>query len=90
MGIISWIVLGLLVGIIAKVIMPGRDGGGIIVTTLLGVVGAFVGGYLGSLIFDVGLNGFWEVETWLLAIAGAVLVLGVWRLVTGRRRQVRR
>lgn len=85
MSIIGWIVLGLLVGIIAKVLMPGRDGGGIILTTLLGVVGAFVGGYLGSLIFNVSLTGFFQIQTWLLAIAGAVLVLLVWRLLFRRR-----
>ena len=85
MGIIAWIVLGLIVGIIAKAVMPGRDGGGIILTAVLGIVGGFLGGILGKAIFGVDLGGFFDLRTWLLAILGAVIVLGVFRLVTGRR-----
>jgi uncharacterized membrane protein YeaQ/YmgE (transglycosylase-associated protein family) len=76
MGILAWIVLGLIVGLIAKIIVPGRDGGGIIVTTLLGIVGGFV--------FHTQLGGFFDLRTWLLAVLGAVVVLAAWHLVTRR------
>jgi len=85
MGIIGWIVLGLIAGAIAKLIMPGKDPGGIFITLLLGVVGALLGGFLGSAIFGVGLEEFWSIQTWLLAIVGALIVLGIYRLVVGRR-----
>jgi uncharacterized membrane protein YeaQ/YmgE (transglycosylase-associated protein family) len=84
-GIIAWIVLGLIVGALAKAIMPGPDGGGIIVTMLLGVVGGFVGGFVGKSIFGIDLGGFFDLRTWLLAILGAVIVLGIYRLVMGRK-----
>jgi uncharacterized membrane protein YeaQ/YmgE (transglycosylase-associated protein family) len=89
MGIIAWIVLGLIVGAIAKAIMPGRDGGGFILTILLGIVGAFVGGIIGKAIFHTDLGGFFNIRTWLLAILGSVIVLGIFHLVT-RRSAVRR
>lgn len=84
MGILAWIVLGLIAGAIAKAIMPGDDPGGIIVTILIGVVGAFLGGFLGNLITGTGLNGFslWSI---LLAIAGALLLLWIYRLTTRGR-----
>ncbi|TAL40851.1 MAG: GlsB/YeaQ/YmgE family stress response membrane protein [Salinibacterium sp.] len=75
MGIIAWIVLGLIAGAIAKAVLPGRQGGGLFMTLLLGVVGAVVGGFLGSVLFHVGLQGFFNITTWLLAIGGAVVVL---------------
>jgi len=84
-GIIAWIVLGLVVGLLAKAIMPGADGGGLIITTLLGIVGGFVGGIIGKAIFGTDLGGFFEIHTWLLAILGAVVVLGLYRLVARRR-----
>jgi uncharacterized membrane protein YeaQ/YmgE (transglycosylase-associated protein family) len=87
MGIIAWIVLGLLAGAIAKAILPGTQGGGWIITLLLGVVGALLGGFLGSAIFGVGLEGFFDITTWLLAIGGAIIVLLIYGLVTrGSRR----
>ena len=84
MGILAWIVLGLIAGAIAKAIMPGDDPGGIIVTILIGVVGAFLGGFLGNLITGTGLNGFslWSI---LLAVAGALLLLWIYRLTTRGR-----
>ncbi len=85
MGIIGWIVLGLLAGAIAKLIMPGNDPGGFFVTMLLGVVGALLGGFLGSAIFGIGLENFWSIQTWLLAIVGSLIVLGIYRVVVGRR-----
>lgn len=84
MGIIAWIVLGLIVGAIAKAIMPGRDGGGLILTCLLGVVGAFVGGFIGKYAFHTTLGGFFNLRTWLLAILGSVVVLGIFHLLRGR------
>ncbi|HJF15236.1 MAG TPA: GlsB/YeaQ/YmgE family stress response membrane protein [Enteractinococcus helveticum] len=85
MGFIGWIVLGLIAGAIAKAIMPGEQGGGWLATLLLGVVGAVVGGWLGSLIFDVGITEFWSISTWLLAIGGALIVLLIWGLITRKR-----
>lgn len=84
MSIIGWIVLGLIAGAIAKAIMPGKDAGGVFLTLLLGVVGALLGGFLGALIFGVGLAEFWSIQTWLLAIIGSVLVLAIYRAVAGR------
>jgi len=87
MGIIAWIVLGLIAGAIAKAILPGTQGGGWVVTLILGVVGALLGGFIGSTLFGVGLEGFFSIETWLLAIGGAILVLLIYGLVTrGARR----
>ena len=83
MGIIGWIVLGLIAGAIAKLILPGRQGGGLIVTLLLGVVG----GFLGGLLFNIPLSTFWSLQTWLLAIAGAIIVLLIFGLVTRGRRK---
>jgi uncharacterized membrane protein YeaQ/YmgE (transglycosylase-associated protein family) len=85
MGIIGWIVLGLIAGALAKAIMPGKDPGGIIITMLLGVVGALLGGFVGSAIFGVGLKNFWSIQTWLVAIIGSIVVLAIYRAVAGRR-----
>ncbi|MGH3620975.1 MAG: GlsB/YeaQ/YmgE family stress response membrane protein [Sciscionella sp.] len=85
MGILGWIVLGLIIGIIAKLIMPGRDGGGLIMTVLLGVVGAIVGGFIGRSLFGTDLGGFFDLRTWILGLVGALVVLGIYRLVTRRR-----
>ena len=89
MGILGWIVLGLIAGAIAKAILPGRQGGGWIITLILGVVGALLGGFIGSALFNVGLEEFWSIQTWLLAIGGAILVLLIYGLVTrGSRTRV--
>ncbi|WP_225802705.1 GlsB/YeaQ/YmgE family stress response membrane protein [Streptomyces sp. NK15101] len=87
MGIIGWILLGLLAGIIAKALMPGRDPGGCIVTILIGIAGALLGGWLGKVIFDVeSVDGFFELSTWIAAIVGSLILLIIYRLVLGRRR----
>lgn len=87
MGIIGWIILGLAAGAIAKAIIPGTQGGGWLITLVLGVVGALLGGFLGSLIFGVDLAGFFDLRTWLLAIGGSIVVLLIYGLVTrGSRR----
>ena len=74
MGIFSWILLGLLAGILAKVIMPGDDKGGFVMTTLLGVAGAFIGGWLGSLV-GLGTVGEFSLGSLLIAIVGALVLL---------------
>jgi uncharacterized membrane protein YeaQ/YmgE (transglycosylase-associated protein family) len=85
MGILGWIVLGLVAGAFAKLIMPGDDPGGIIVTMLLGIVGAIIGGFIGSRIFGHGLERFWDLQTWIIAILGSLLLLIIYRLAVGRR-----
>ena len=91
MGIIAWIILGLIAGAIAKAIMPGDDPGGIIVTIIIGIVGALLGGFLAKALFHVhSLNSFWNLSTWLTAIIGAIILLVIYRLVTGRGRAGRR
>ena len=81
MGIIAWIIFGLIAGVIAKLIMPGRDGGGFILTCVLGIVGAVVGGWLATM-FGIGgsISGF-NLHSFLVAVVGAILVLGVFRLL---------
>jgi len=84
MGIIAWIVVGLIAGALAKLIMPGDDPGGIIVTVLLGIVGAFVGGFVVNLLGGAGVSGFnlWSI---VVATIGAIILLAVYRMVAGRR-----
>ncbi len=88
MGILGWIVLGLLAGAIAKAIMPGNDPGGFIITMLLGIVGAILGGFIGSALFKTDLGSFFDLRTWLLAIVGSLILLGIYRLVTRGRARV--
>lgn len=91
MGIIAWIILGFVAGLIAKAVLRGPDPGGLILTTLLGVAGALLGGFLARAL-DLGdIRDFWDLETWLIAIGGSILVLLIWRAVAGggRRRLVR-
>ncbi|GAA2913279.1 putative membrane protein YeaQ/YmgE (transglycosylase-associated protein family) [Microbacterium keratanolyticum] len=84
MGFLAFLLLGLIAGAIAKLILPGKQGGGWLITLLLGVVGALLGGWLGSMIFGVGLEEFWDLSTWLLAIGGAIVVLLIYGLIVGR------
>ncbi|HWM63849.1 MAG TPA: GlsB/YeaQ/YmgE family stress response membrane protein [Solirubrobacterales bacterium] len=77
--------LGLLAGAIAKLIMPGEDPGGFIVTTLIGIAGAIVGGLIASAL-DIGdLDEFFDIGTWLIAIGGSLLLLAIYRVVAGNR-----
>jgi uncharacterized membrane protein YeaQ/YmgE (transglycosylase-associated protein family) len=81
-GIISTLIIGLIVGAVAKLLMPGRDPGGCIITILLGIVGAFVAGYLGRLI------GWYEPDQpagFIASVIGAMLILLIYRLIIGRR-----
>ena len=80
MGILSWIVFGLIAGIIAKVLMPGRDPGGMIMTCALGIVGAFIGGFLGTRLGYGTVTGF-DLRSFGVAVAGALVVLIVSRLL---------
>ncbi|KAD4059611.1 GlsB/YeaQ/YmgE family stress response membrane protein [Arthrobacter yangruifuii] len=82
MGFIAFLILGLIAGAIAKMILPGRQGGGWIATLVLGVIGAFLGGWLGGLLFDVPLENFWSIQTWLVAIVGSIIVLVIYGFVT--------
>lgn len=82
MGILAWIVFGLVVGIIAKLVTPGRDPGGFIVTMLLGIAGALLGGFVGRAMGFYGAN---ETAGWLMSIGGAILLLVLYRMVARRR-----
>jgi uncharacterized membrane protein YeaQ/YmgE (transglycosylase-associated protein family) len=82
MGILAWIVFGLVVGIIAKLLTPGRDPGGFIVTLLLGIAGALLGGFIGR---AMGFYAPGQPAGWLMSIAGSVVLLVLYRLVTPRR-----
>ena len=86
MGFIGWIVLGLIAGALAKLILPGKQGGGFFATLILGVVGALLGGWLGSLLFDVDISSFWSPVSWLLAIGGSIIVLLILGLIFGRKK----
>lgn len=86
MGVIAWIVLGFVAGLVAEKIVNGGDEHGIIVTSVIGIVGALLGGWLATKLFHVdGVQGFFNVSTWLTAIGGAVVLLFLTHLVTGSR-----
>ncbi|MGL4432205.1 MAG: GlsB/YeaQ/YmgE family stress response membrane protein [Plesiomonas shigelloides] len=82
MGIISWIILGLIVGILAKWIMPGKDEGGFIITVVLGIIGALVGGYLSQVLGITTMTGF-NIKSLIFSVIGALLVLFIYRKVKG-------
>ena len=83
MGIISWIIVGLIAGALGKLIMPGDDPGGIIVTILIGIAGAFVGGFVFGLFGGTGVTGF-NVWSIIVATIGAIILLAIYRLVARR------
>ena len=82
-SMLGWIVSGLIIGIIAKLLMPGRDPGGFIITILLGIAGAMLGGFIGR---AIGLYGPNQSAGWIVSILGAILLLGIYRAVGGHRR----
>ena len=82
MGILTWILFGLVVGVIAKLLMPGRDPGGFIVTILLGIAGALLGGFIGR---AMGFYGESQGAGWIMSILGAIVLLALYRMVAGRR-----
>ena len=85
-AIIGWIIFGAIAGAIAKLLMPGRDPGGFIVTVLLGIAGAVVGGFIGRALWgSTGAND-WSIGSFALAIGGAIILLALYRMIVGRRR----
>jgi uncharacterized membrane protein YeaQ/YmgE (transglycosylase-associated protein family) len=85
MGIIAWIVLGLAAGLLANMLIPGKRSQGLIITCLIGVAGALVGGWAATKLFHIHtLNGFFNLSTWLTAIAGSAVLLVVYRAVDGQ------
>ncbi|POH61205.1 GlsB/YeaQ/YmgE family stress response membrane protein [Arthrobacter glacialis] len=84
MGFFSFILLGLIVGVIVKAVMPGKVGGGWVTSIILGVVGAIVGGFLGTLIFRTDLGSFFDIRTWLLSIGGGLVVAAGYGAIKGR------
>ena len=86
MGIIAFLILGLIAGAIAKAVLPGDDPGGIIVTMIIGVVGALLGGFLAQALFNADpMDEFFDLSSWLTAIVGAVVLLLIYRAIVGRR-----
>jgi uncharacterized membrane protein YeaQ/YmgE (transglycosylase-associated protein family) len=93
MSIIAWIVLGLVAGLLANLLIPGKRSQGLIITCLIGVAGALAGGWVATKLFHIStLNGFFNLSTWLTAIAGSAVLLVVYRAVDGQRshRAIRR
>jgi uncharacterized membrane protein YeaQ/YmgE (transglycosylase-associated protein family) len=91
MGIIAWIVLGLAAGLIANLLIPGKRSQGLILTCVISVAGALIGGWVASRLFHIhSLQGFFNLSTWLTAIAGAAVLLLVFHLVSGRSGSSRR
>ena len=84
-GVLGWIVFGLIAGIVAKLLMPGRDPGGFIITVLLGIAGALLGGYLGQ---ALGLYREGEPAGFLMSVVGAILLLAIYRMATRSKRTV--
>ena len=85
MGILGWILFGLVVGALAKLVMPGKDPGGIIVTMLIGIAGAVLGGFVGR---AMGLYGEGDSAGFIMSFLGAVLLLALYRMMIGRRRAI--
>lgn len=83
MGIIAWIVFGLIAGVIAKLIMPGKDPGGFIISIVLGILGAVVGGFIASALGFGSVSGF-NLGSFLIAVLGAILLLWIYRMVKKR------
>ncbi len=86
MGIVSWIVFGLLAGGIAKLIVPGKDPGGCLITSLIGILGALVGGVIATRFLGMGTVTGFNTRSLLIAIAGSILLLVIYRLLVWRRR----
>ncbi|HEV7949723.1 MAG TPA: GlsB/YeaQ/YmgE family stress response membrane protein [Glaciihabitans sp.] len=86
MGFFGFLLLGLIAGAIAKLILPGKQAGGWLITLVIGVLGAFLGGFLGSVLFDAPLEEFFSIQTWALAIGGSILVLVIYGALTNKRR----
>ena len=86
MGIIGWIILGLIAGALAKLILPGDQPGGFIVTTIVGIVGAVIAGFIAQALgFGDPIDEFFDISTWIAAIIGAIALLLIWQAVASRR-----
>jgi len=83
-AILSWILFGLIAGAIAKALHPGKDPGGWIVTIIIGIAGAFVGGWLGSMVMDAPTSN-WSLKGFLFAVVGAIILLWLYRLITKKK-----
>ncbi|MFB6603965.1 GlsB/YeaQ/YmgE family stress response membrane protein [Streptomyces noursei] len=87
MGIVSWLLLGLIAGVIAKVLLPGRDPGGLVSTTLIGIAGSFIGGWLSTRFLNRPIpKDFYDPAMWVSAVAGALVLLIAYRLLFGNSR----
>ena len=82
MTVIGWIIFGLIIGALAKLVMPGRDPGGIIITMLIGIAGALLGGFIGR---AIGLYGPNQAAGWVMSFIGAIILLWIYRMVVRRR-----
>lgn len=90
MGFIGWVLIGLIMGAIARAVLPGKAAGGWIVTLVVGVLGALLGGWIAGALFDVDVNeSFFSLTTWFWAFIGSLLVLVIWGVVAGRSRNSR-
>lgn len=87
MSWLAWIVLGLLAGAIAKMLMPGRDPGGCVITIIIGIVGALLGGWLSTLFGFGGLAGGLDWRNLVIAVLGSIVLLALWRMLRGGRRR---
>ncbi|HEY6321439.1 MAG TPA: GlsB/YeaQ/YmgE family stress response membrane protein [Thermoanaerobaculia bacterium] len=85
MSLLAWIVLGLIAGLVAKALVPGRDPGGCVITVLVGIAGALVGGWLSTLLGFGGLAGGMDLRNLVIAVLGAIVLIVLWRLLFGRR-----
>ena len=83
-GILSWIVFGLIAGALAKFLMPGQDPGGCVITIIIGIIGALLGGYLATMLGYGGISGF-DFRSFVIAVIGSILLLIIWRMIRGRR-----
>lgn len=85
MGFISWIILGLIAGAIARLILPGKQGSGWLGALLTGLIGAVLGGWIASLVGVGAMDEFWSLGTWIFAIIGGVIVAFIWQAIVGRK-----
>ncbi|MFD2794113.1 GlsB/YeaQ/YmgE family stress response membrane protein [Promicromonospora vindobonensis] len=86
MGFWAFLILGLIAGVIARIVIPGKQPGGFWLTLLLGVLGAMLGGWLGGLIFNVSMDQFWSWQSWLFSVLGAIIVILIVQAIFGRRK----
>ena len=84
LGLISWVLFGLVAGIVAKFLMPGKDPGGCIITSLIGIAGALLGGFIATAL-DFGGVAAWDLRSFVIAVVGAILLLLIYRMLKGRR-----